>query len=303
MCMNTSRGHEMNREIYITCAVTGGGDTTGRSPHVPVTPQQIAASALEAHAAGAAIVHLHVRDPKTGQGSRDPGLFRELVSIIRDSRSDVIVNLTGGMGGELLFGQPDAPLPPAAGSDFVGPDERAIHIAELRPEIGSLDTGSLNFDEALYATTPNWLRKMCATYKAAGVKPEIEVFELGHIELAKQLIKEGLIDQAPIFQLCLGIKYGAPATPEAMMAMRNALPPGAIWAAFGLGQSQIPMAVQAALMGGNIRVGLEDNLYLEKGVLATNAQLVARAKDIVERMGARILSSAETRNKLGLAQK
>lgn len=293
----------MNREIYITCAVTGGGDTTGRSPHVPVTPQQIAASALEAHAAGAAIVHLHVRDPKTGQGSRDPGLFRELVSIIRDSRSDVIVNLTGGMGGELLFGQPDAPLPPAAGSDFVGPDERAIHIAELRPEIGSLDTGSLNFDEALYATTPNWLRKMCATYKAAGVKPEIEVFELGHIELAKQLIKEGLIDQAPIFQLCLGIKYGAPATPEAMMAMRNALPPGAIWAAFGLGQSQIPMAVQAALMGGNIRVGLEDNLYLEKGVLATNAQLVARAKDIVERMGARILSSAETRNKLGLAQK
>lgn len=293
----------MNREIYITCAVTGGGDTTGRSPHVPVTPQQIAASALEAHAAGAAIVHLHVRDPKTGQGSRDPGLFRELVSIIRDSRSDVIVNLTGGMGGELLFGQPDAPLPPAAGSDFVGPDERAIHIAELRPEIGSLDTGSLNFDEALYATTPNWLRKMCATYKAAGVKPEIEVFELGHIELAKQLIKEGLIDQAPIFQLCLGIKYGAPATPEAMMAMRNALPPGAIWAAFGLGQSQIPMAVQAALMGGNIRVGLEDNLYLEKGVLATNAQLVARAKDIVERMGARVLSSAETRNKLGLAQK
>lgn len=293
----------MNREIYITCAVTGGGDTTGRSPHVPVTPQQIAASALEAHAAGAAIVHLHVRDPKTGLGSRDPGLFRELVSIIRDSRSDVIVNLTGGMGGEILFGEPDAPLPPAAGSDFVGPDERAIHIAELRPEIGSLDTGSLNFDEALYATTPNWLRKMCATYKAAGVKPEIEVFELGHIELAKQLIKEGLIDQVPIFQLCLGIKYGAPATPEAMMAMRNALPPGAIWAAFGLGQSQIPMAVQAALMGGNIRVGLEDNLYLEKGVLATNAQLVARAKDIVERMGARVLSSAETRNKLGLAQK
>lgn len=303
MCMNTLRGQDMNREIYITCAVTGGGDTTGRSPHVPVTPQQIAASALEAHAAGAAIVHLHVRDPKTGLGSRDPGLFRELVSIIRDSRSDVIVNLTGGMGGEILFGEPDAPLPPAAGSDFVGPDERAIHIAELRPEIGSLDTGSLNFDEALYATTPNWLRKMCATYKAAGVKPEIEVFELGHIELAKQLIKEGLIDQVPIFQLCLGIKYGAPATPEAMMAMRNALPPGAIWAAFGLGQSQIPMAVQAALMGGNIRVGLEDNLYLEKGVLATNAQLVARAKDIVERMGARVLSSAETRNKLGLAQK
>ncbi len=291
----------MNRDVFITCAVTGGGDTAGRSPHVPVTPRQIADAALEAHAAGAAIVHLHVRDPGTGQGSRDPALFRELVAIIRERNSDVILNLTGGMGGEILFGSPDRPLPPAPGTDFVGPGARMAHITELRPEMASLDTGSLNFDEALYATTPGWLREMCAAYRQAGVRPELEVFELGHIELAKQLIKEGLIDQPAIFQLCLGIKYGAPATAEAMMAMRNALPAGATWAAFGLGALQIPMAALAVLMGGNVRVGLEDNLFLDKGVLATNAQLVTRAREVIERLGARVLSSAETRQKLGLA--
>lgn len=290
----------MNRDVFITCAVTGGGDTAGRSPHVPVTPQQIADAALDAHAAGAAIVHLHVRDPKTKQGSRDPALFRELVAIIRERNTEVILNLTGGMGGEILFGGPDRPLPPLPEGDFVGPQERMAHITELRPEMASIDTGSLNFDEALYATTPNWLRQMCAAYKQAGVRPEVEVFELGHIELAKQLIKEGLIDQPAVFQLCLGIKYGAPATPDAMITMRNALPPGAIWAAFGLGSLQIPMAAQAVLMGGNVRVGLEDNLFLDKGVLATNAQLVTRAREVVERMGARVLSSAETRQKLAL---
>lgn len=290
----------MNRDVFITCAVTGGGDTTGRSPHVPVTPVQIAESALEAHEAGAAIVHLHVRDPKTGQGSRDPGLFRELVTIVRERNTDVILNLTGGMGGEILFGAPESPLPPAGGTDFVGPSQRMAHIVELRPEIASLDTGSLNFDEALYATTPSWLRAACSAYRAAGVKPEIEVFELGHIELAKQLLKEGLIDSPPVFQLCLGIRYGAPATPDAMMAMRNALPPGSIWAAFGIGPMQIPMAAQAVLMGGNVRVGLEDNLYLERGVLATNAQLVTRAREVIERMGARVINSEDTRAKLGL---
>lgn len=291
----------MNREVIITCAVTGGGDTTGRSPHVPITPEQIADSAMEAHEAGAAIVHLHVRDPKTGQGSRDPGLFRELVAIVRERNTDVILNLTGGMGGEILFGPPEAPLPPASGTDFVGPAERMSHIVELRPEIASLDTGSLNFDESLYATTPSWLRIACSAYATAAVKPEIEVFELGHIELAKQLMREGLIDPSPIFQLCLGIKYGAPATPDAMMALRNALPPGSIWAAFGIGAMQIPMVAQAVLMGGNVRVGLEDNLYLERGVLATNAQLVTRAREVIERLGARVLNPKDARQKLGLA--
>ncbi len=290
----------MNREVFITCAVTGGGDTAGRSPHVPVTPQEIADSALEAHEAGAAIVHLHVRDPKTRLGSRDPGLYRELVGLIRERNNDVILNLTGGMGGEILFGPPEVPLPPAPGSDFVGPEGRMSHILELRPEIASLDTGSLNFDEALYATTPTWLRTAAAAYRAAGVRPEIEVFELGHIEMAKQLIREGLIEAPPIFQLCLGIRYGAPATAEAMMALRNALPPDAIWAGFGLGALQMPMAAQAVLMGGNVRVGLEDNLYLDRGVLATNAQLVTRAREVIERLGARALGSEETRSKLGL---
>lgn len=290
----------MNREVFITCAVTGGGDSAGRSPHVPVTPQEIADSALEAHEAGAAIVHLHVRDPKTRRGSRDPGLYRELVALIRERNTDVILNLTGGMGGEILFGPPEVPLPPAPGSDFVGPEGRMSHILELRPEIASLDTGSLNFDEALYATTPSWLRTAAAAYRAAGVRPEIEVFELGHIEMAKQLIREGLIEAPPIFQLCLGIRYGAPATAEAMMALRNALPPDAIWAGFGLGALQMPMAAQAVLMGGNVRVGLEDNLYLDRGVLATNAQLVTRAREVIERLGARALGSEETRSKLGL---
>lgn len=291
----------MNLTPFITCAVTGGGDFASKSPHVPVTPQEIADSALEAHEAGAAIVHLHVRDPHTRRGSRDTGLYRELVTIIRERNQDVIINLTGGMGGEILFGPSETPLPGDPDMDFVGPAERMEHILELKPELASLDAGSVNFDEALYATTPSWLRAMCAGYLASHVLPEIEVFELGHIELAKQLIKENLIRQPPIFQLCLGIKYGAPATPEAMTAMRNALPQNAIWAGFGLGAKQMPMAAQAVLLGGNVRVGLEDNLYLERGVLATNAQLVARARHILEAMGAQILSARATREKLGLA--
>lgn len=293
----------MNREPFITCAVTGGGDFADKSPHVPVTPQEIADSALEAHEAGAAIVHLHVRDPKTRVGSRDIGLYRELVTVIRERNKDVIINLTGGMGGEILFGAAGSPLPPVAGTDFVGPCERMNHILELKPEIASLDTGSLNFDDALYATTPTWLRSMADSYREASVVPEIEVFELGHIELAKQLIKEGHLARPAIFQLCLGIKYGAPATPDAMMAMRNALPADSIWAGFGLGAMQLPMAAQAVLMGGNIRVGLEDNLYLERGVLATNAQLVAKARQIVEAMGARIRTAAETRTLLNLGSR
>jgi uncharacterized protein (DUF849 family) len=290
----------MSRDVIITCAVTGGGDTASRSVHVPVTPEEIARSALAAFEAGAAIVHLHVRDPKTGLGSRDIDLYRELVSHIRARNGDVILNLTGGMGGEILFGPQDAPLPPGEGTDFVGPAERMAHILELRPELASLDTGSLNFDEALYATTPSWLRAMASAYRDARVMPELEVFELGHIELAKQLIAEGHIAQPALFQLCLGIRFGAPATPEAMIAMRNALPAGANWAAFGLGVQQMPMAAQAVLLGGHVRVGLEDNLYLERGVLATNEQLVAKARTLIESLGARVASPERAREILRL---
>jgi 3-dehydrocarnitine:acetyl-CoA trimethylamine transferase len=290
----------ISNAVFITCAVTGSGDSVRRSPHVPVTPQQIATSALDAHAAGAAIVHLHVRDPATGAPSRDRALYRESVELIRNSNDDVIINLTGGMGGDIFLGPDAAPLAFGAGTDFVGPAERMAHISELLPDLGSLDCGSLNFDEALYGTTPRYLRHMAQEFRSRQVRPEIEVFELGHIELARQLMAEGLIDAPALFQLCLGIRYGAPATSEAMTAMRDALPPGVHWSAFGVGRMQMPMVAQAVLLGGNVRVGLEDNLYLEKGVLATNAQLVERAVTIIELLGAHVRSSSETRAHLGL---
>jgi uncharacterized protein (DUF849 family) len=288
-------------EVFITCAVTGSADSVRKNPHVPVTPAQIAASALEAHEAGAAIVHLHVRDPQSGLSSRDPALFREVVDRIRSRNSAVILNLTGGMGGDLAIGPESAPLDFRTGTDFVGPHERMGHILELKPEIGSLDCGSLNFDELLYGTTPGFLRIMSRAYQAGGIRPELEVFELGHIELAKQLIKEGLIDQPALFQLCLGIKYGAPASSEAMTAMRDALPAGSLWSAFGLGRMQIPMVAQAVLLGGNVRVGLEDNLYLDKGTSATNARLVERARTLIELLGVKVLTAEETRARLGFA--
>jgi uncharacterized protein (DUF849 family) len=287
-------------EVFITCAVTGAADSVSKNPNVPVTPVQIAESALEAHAAGAAIVHLHVRDPKTGSGSREPALFREVVERIRSKNTEVILNLTGGMGGDLLLGPEHTPLAFTSGTDFVGPLERIAHVLELQPEIGSLDCGSLNFDELIYGTTPNYLRSMSSAYQQKNVVPELEVFELGHIELAKQLITEGRITQPALFQLCLGIKYGAPATSEAMKAMRDALPPGSLWSAFGIGRMQMPMVAQAVLLGGNVRVGLEDNLYLDKGTLATNRQLVERARAIIELLGVRVLTSAEARKRLGL---
>jgi len=290
----------MAREVFITCAVTGSGDSVGKSPHVPVTPAQIAQSALEAHAEGAAIVHLHVRDPKTGAAARDAALFREVVDRIRARNTEVLLNLTGGMGGDLWFGPEEAPLSLRPATDFVGPRERIAHALELRPDIGSIDCGSLNFDEVLYGTTPSFLRRMAQLYREARVRPEIEVFELGHIELAKQLLSEGLFETPALFQLCLGIRYGAPASSEAMLAMRDALPAGALWSAFGVGRMQLPMVAQAVLLGGNVRVGLEDNLYLEKGVLATNAQLVERARRLIEMLGARVLSSRETRERLSL---
>lgn len=286
-------------EVFITCAVTGSADSVRKNPNVPVTPAQIAASALEAHAAGAAIVHIHVRDPQSGMASRDPALFREVADRIRNRNHEVILNLTGGMGGDLLIGPEHAPLTFRTGTDFVGPHERIAHILDLLPEIGSLDCGSLNFDELLYGTTPSFLRTMARAYQQKKVLPELEVFELGHIELAKQLLTEGLINQPALFQLCLGIKYGAPASSEAMKAMRDALPPGSLWSAFGLGRMQMPMVAQSVLLGGNVRVGLEDNLYLDKGIPATNAQLVERARAIIELLGAHVLTAPETRERLG----
>ena len=291
----------MNYEVVVTCAVTGAGDTTGRSPHVPVTPKDIAKEAVEAAKAGASIAHIHVRDPETGKGSRDPKLFREVVDRVRDSGTDIVINLTAGMGGDWTPAPGDWSMP-GPGTDMIGPDERLSHVKDCLPEICSLDCGTLNFgnDDTIYISTPPILRRMAALTKEWGVKPELEVFELGHIRFASQMIAEGLIADPPMFQLCLGIPWGADQTVDTMKAMKDHLPAGASWASFGISRMQMPMAAAAVAMGGNVRVGLEDNLFLDRGVLATNAQLVERVIGIIERMGARALTPQEARNKLGL---
>jgi len=291
----------MNTDIIITCAVTGAGDTVGKHPAIPVTPRQIADAAIEAAEAGAAVAHLHVRDPKTGKAARDPALYREAVGYIRASGVDVVINLTAGMGGDFFF-DPLNPKTGGPGTDMANAAERVIHIEELRPEICTLDCGSLNFGDGAFLATADILRGMAQRIQAVGVKPEIEAFELGHIWLAKQLMKEGLIDSPPLFQLCLGIPWGAEATTDALLSMRNHLPPGANWAGFAIGRMQMAFVAQAALLGGHVRVGLEDNIWLDKGVHASNGQLVTRAREILERMGARILSPAEARVKLSLTK-
>ncbi len=280
----------MNPKVIISCAVTGAGDTVGKHPAIPVTPRQIADSALEAHAAGAAIVHLHVRDP---------ALYREAVGAIRASAADVVINLTAGMGGDFFFNSAN-PASGGPGTDMAGAAERVAHVEELLPEICTLDCGSLNFGDGAFLATADVLRQMARRIQAVGVKPEIECFELGHVWLAKQLIAEGLIDPPPLFQLCLGIPWGAEATTETMLAMRNHLPPNANWAGFAIGRMQMPFVAQAALLGGNARVGLEDNIWLDRGVPASNGALVKRAREIVERMGASVATAAEARATLGL---
>ena len=289
----------MNREVIVTCAVTGAGDTVGRHPAIPVTPEQIAGAAIEAASAGAAVAHMHVRDPETGQGSRETALYREVVERVRASGVDVVINLTAGMGGDYFPSEAD-PAVPGPGTDLVGPEERLVHVEALRPEICSLDCGTLNFGDGIYVSTAGQLRIMAQRIKELGVKPELEVFDMGHLRFANQLIAEGLIDAPPLFQICLGIPWGAPADTATMKAMRDMLPAGAEWAGFGISALEMPMVAQAVLLGGHVRVGLEDNLYLEKGVFASNGQLVEKAIKIIELMGARPLTPAEARERLGL---
>ncbi len=290
----------MNHDVIITCAVTGAGDTTGRSDLVPVTPQQIADAAIEAAQAGAAVGHVHVRDPHTGQGSRDPKLFKETVDLIRASDTDLILNLTAGMGGDWVPSEDDPSLP-GPGSDMIGPDERLAHVIECKPDICSLDCGTMNFaGDFAYINTAPFLRRMAEVVQELRVKPELEVFDLGQIRLARSLIDDGLVDAPPMFQLCLGIPWGAGADTETMTAMKQALPGDAIWAGFGISRMQMPMVAQAVLLGGNVRVGLEDNIYLDKGVLASNGMLVERAIEIIERLGARVIGPDEARGIIGL---
>jgi uncharacterized protein (DUF849 family) len=296
----------MAREVFVTCAVTGAGDTVGRSDKVPVTPEQIADAAIEAAKAGAAIAHIHVRDPKTGKGARDRKLYREVVERIRSSGTDVIINLTAGMGGDLTLGSVEAPLPPAqAGTDMAGATERLAHVAELLPEICTLDCGTMNFGEGDYVmtNTPAMLKAMAAGIKALGVRPEIEVFDTGHLVLAKWLVEQRLIEDPVLIQLCMGIPWGAPDDIATLTALVGNLPEGWIFSAFSIGRNQLPYAALAVLAGGNIRVGLEDNLWLGKGQLATNGALVERAVTIASTMGARVLSPDEVRTKLKLVKR
>jgi len=294
----------MNWEVFVTCAVTGAGDTAGRSAHVPVEPEQIADSAIEAARAGAAIAHIHVRDPDTGKGARDPALYRAVVERIRASDVDVVLNLTAGMGGDLVLGGDEAPLPPdEAGTDMAGAAERLVHVEELLPEICTLDCGTMNFaagGDYVMVNTPVMLRAMAARVRELGVRPELEVFDTGHLVFVHELIRDGLIDDPPMIQLCTGIPYGAPDDLGTLLAMVNRLPSNAIFSAFSIGRMQLPFVALAAMAGGNARVGLEDNLYLSRGRLATNAELVERAVAILESMNVRVLGPEEVRAKLAL---
>jgi 3-dehydrocarnitine:acetyl-CoA trimethylamine transferase len=297
------RAH-VNWEVFITCAVTGVGDTVGRSDRVPVTPEQIADAAVEAARAGAAIVHIHVRDPETGAGARDPRLYREVVERIRASGVDVVLNLTAGMGGDLVLGSDEAPLPPdESATDMAGATERLEHVAELLPEICTLDCGSMNFaagGDYVLVNSPGILRAMARRIQELGVRPELEVFDTGHLVLVKDLIAEGLIDEPVLIQLCAGIPYGAPDDPATLLAMVNQLPAGAVFSTFSIGRMQLPFVAMAALVGGNVRVGLEDNVYLSRGRLASNGELVERAVRILEAMNVRVLGPVDVREKLSL---
>lgn len=275
----------MTQEVIVTCAVTGSHQNFHDHPDFPITPAQIARSCLEARRAGAAVVHVHVRNPSTGAASGDPALYREVVERIRDAGSDVLINLTTGEGGRYAP-DPDEPARGGPGTTLRRPELRVRHIVELRPDICSLDVGTANFNEHVFMNTPAHLRAMAAAIRDAGVKPEMEVFELGHIRFAARLIEEGYIDAPPMFQICLGIPWAAPAMPEVMAVMRNQLPKNAVWSGFGISRYEFPMVAQAVTLGGHVRVGLEDNLYLSKGEYASNAALVEKAVRIVRELGA-----------------
>jgi uncharacterized protein (DUF849 family) len=279
----------MSSTTVITCALTGSFDTPKKNPAVPVSPETIARSALEAASAGAAVVHIHVRDPATGAPSMALAHYREVVERIREKNEAVILNLTTGAGGRFVPGDPD-PAVAGPGTTFVA------------PEVRTLDVATMNFGEHLFLNTPGHLRAMAGQIREAGVKPEIEVFDLGQIELARQLIADGHLARPPLFQICLGIPWGAPAIPEALVAMRARLPEDAVWSAFGIGREEFPILAVAAGMGGNVRVGLEDNLYLSRGQLApSNAALVEKAVSLLAHIDREPATPDQARAIFGLA--
>jgi len=296
----------MNPEVMITCAVTGDDTKVTKSPHCAITPEDIAKTAIEAAQAGAAMVHIHVRNPETGIFSMETRYYREVVKRIRESKVDVLVNLTCGMGGYIYVGDHGMADTPAPGTDFCSQEDRMRHVIDLcqegkyRPDVATLDCGSLNFGDSnrAYVSTPNYLRQGATILRDLKVKAELEIFDTGNLWFAQQMIKEGLIPAPPLVQLCCGIPYGVPADTAHLLAMVNALPAGAVWTSFGISRMQMPWVAQSILLGGNVRVGLEDNLYLSRGVYASNAQLVTKARTIIEAMGARIITPAEARDRL-----
>ncbi len=292
----------MNKDVIISCAVTGSGDTVGKHPAIPVTPKEIANAAIEAASAGAAIAHMHVRNPETGKATRDDELYKEVVSRIKEDGTDVIINLTSGMGGDIEIGPEDDLLKFGPNTDFINAMERLSHVEKILPDICSLDCGTLNFGDGnmIYVSTPEQLRIGAKRIQELGVKPELEIFDTGHMWFANQMHNEGLLDTPALYQICLGIPYGAPANTSSMENMVKMVPEGSNWAAFGIGAMQMPMAAQAVLLGGNVRVGLEDNLYLEKGVFASNGSLVEKVGSLINHMGASIMSAKDARKKLGL---
>ncbi len=293
-----------NHHTIITCPVTGSADTVQKNPAVPVTPAEIAASAIDAAKAGAAAVHIHVRDPDTGAPSMDLELYRDVVERIRASSTDVVINLTTGPG-HRFKPSPENPRMPGPGTTVTWPMERVRHVVELQPELCSLDVATMNmgsaFGEVVMMNLPSQLMAMADAIREAGTKPELEVFDSGHALLANYLIEQGHVERPPFFQLCLGVQWGAPATASAIRFLTELLPSDAYWAAFGVGREQFPMVAEAVRLGGHVRVGLEDNLYVEKGVLApSNAALVEKAVKIVEQEGGTVATAAEARTILGV---
>jgi len=291
------------RKVILTCAVVGENKFNRAHPRFPVTPRQIADAAMEAQEAGASCVHLHVRDPMTGNGSRDAELFLEMYTRVRDSGCKCITNVTCGCGA-FFCPDPEDEGRAGPGSDIASAEERTRHIALCRPEMGSIDVCTQNQRDGdtayVYLNTEFTLRKMARTFQKLGVKPEIEVFAPGDILLANQLLEEGLFDRPPLYQIVTGTRWGLPSTAETLIYMRSLLPASANWAAFGIGRMQMPMAAQSVLLGGHVRVGLEDNLYLSRGVFATNGDLVARARQLIEHMGYEVATPDEARTILGL---
>ena len=296
----------MNRKVILTCAVVGENQYNKAHPNFPITPQQIADAALEAEQAGASCVHLHVRDPETGEGSRDPDLFLDMATRVRNNGVKAVMNITCG-GGAFYYPDPEDESRGGPGTDMALAEERVKHIEMCLPEVCSLDVCTQNQQdggkEYVYLNTEFTLRNMAKRFQELGVKPEIEVFSPGDILLANQMLEEGLFDAPPMYQIVMGTRWGLPATPETLIYMKNLLPKDANWAAFGIARMQMPMVAQAVLLGGNVRVGLEDNPYLSRGVFATNGQLVERAKSIIEYLGFEVATPDEAREILNIPKR